>query len=82
MIPGCSTNDKVIVITGGNRGIGWEAVKSMLPLGYHIIVGEIDVVSILGFGTHTHTHSSRVGLFFIISDGLKSDIPTEDGSRL
>ena len=31
---------KNIVMTGGNRGIGWEALKVMLPLGYHVILGE------------------------------------------
>lgn len=30
---------KVFVITGGNRGIGWEAVKKLLPLGAHVILG-------------------------------------------
>lgn len=30
---------KTIVITGGNRGIGWEAVKTFLQLGYHVIIG-------------------------------------------
>ena len=30
---------KNIVMTGGNRGIGWEALKVMLPLGYHVILG-------------------------------------------
>ena len=34
---GCGKN---IVMTGGNRGIGWEALKVMLPLGYHVILGE------------------------------------------
>ena len=31
---------KTLVMTGGNRGIGWEALKVMLPLGYHVILGE------------------------------------------
>ncbi len=31
---------KTIVLTGGNRGIGWEAAKVILPLGYRIIFGE------------------------------------------
>ena len=31
---------KTVVMTGGNRGIGWEAMKTMLPLGYHFILGE------------------------------------------
>ena len=31
---------KTVVMTGGNRGIGWEALKTMLPLGYHFILGE------------------------------------------
>ena len=30
---------KTIVITGGNRGIGFEAVMKLLPLGCHIIIG-------------------------------------------
>lgn len=30
---------KTLVMTGGNRGIGWEALKVMLPLGYHVILG-------------------------------------------
>ena len=34
------SQSEVIVITGGNRGIGWEAVKTLLPLGYHVIIGE------------------------------------------
>ena len=32
-------NGKTIVITGGNRGIGFEAVKRLLPYGCHIIIG-------------------------------------------
>lgn len=30
---------QTVVITGGNRGIGWEAVKTLLKLGYHVIIG-------------------------------------------
>ena len=30
---------KTVVITGGNRGIGLEAVKKILPQGYHVIIG-------------------------------------------
>ncbi len=30
---------KIIVITGGNRGIGFEAVKVFLKLGYRVIIG-------------------------------------------
>ena len=29
-----------MVITGGNKGIGYEAIKTLLPLGYHIIIGK------------------------------------------
>ena len=29
-----------MVITGGNRGIGYEAVKKLLGLGFHIILGK------------------------------------------
>ena len=29
-----------IVITGGNRGIGFEALKVFIDLGYQVIVGE------------------------------------------
>jgi NAD(P)-dependent dehydrogenase (short-subunit alcohol dehydrogenase family) len=29
-----------IVITGGNRGIGFEAVKKFLDAGAHVIVGK------------------------------------------
>ena len=32
---------KNIVMTGGNRGIGWEALKVLLPVGYHVILGEM-----------------------------------------
>ena len=31
---------KTVVITGGNRGIGLEAVKKILPQGYHVIIGK------------------------------------------
>ena len=30
---------KTLVITGGNRGIGFEALKIFLSLGYHVILG-------------------------------------------
>jgi len=30
-----------IIITGGNRGIGLEAVKKLLAAGAHVIVGKL-----------------------------------------
>ena len=39
MIDLVAGNGKVIVITGGNRGIGFEAVKKLLSLRYKIIIG-------------------------------------------
>ena len=39
---------KNIVMTGGNRGIGWEALKMMLPLGYHVILGEFSKNRVTG----------------------------------
>jgi NAD(P)-dependent dehydrogenase (short-subunit alcohol dehydrogenase family) len=32
-------NGRNIVITGGNRGIGYEAVKKFLAAGAHVIIG-------------------------------------------
>ena len=37
LLPGES---RTVVITGGNRGIGFEAVKQFLDLGYKVIIGE------------------------------------------
>ena len=34
-----SQEGKTLVITGGNRGIGYEAVKILLSYGFHIILG-------------------------------------------
>ena len=34
-----SQDGKTLVITGGNRGIGYEAVKVLLSLGFHVILG-------------------------------------------
>ena len=29
-----------MIITGGNRGLGYEAVKKLLKAGYHVILGK------------------------------------------
>jgi len=34
-----SGEGRTVVITGGNRGIGFEAVKKLLPLGYKVLIG-------------------------------------------
>ena len=31
---------QTLVISGGGRGIGYEAVKKFLGLGYHVILGK------------------------------------------
>ena len=31
---------QTLVITGGGRGIGYEAVKKFLSMGYHVILGK------------------------------------------
>ena len=32
-------NGQTLVITGGGRGIGYEAVQKLLNLGYYVILG-------------------------------------------
>ena len=34
-----NVRNKTLVITGGNRGIGFEAVKMLIPYGCHVIIG-------------------------------------------
>lgn len=40
-----ATNDRVVLITGANRGIGFETAKQLAGRGFHIIVGARDETS-------------------------------------
>jgi len=65
---------KTVVMTGGNRGIGWEAMKTMLPLGYHFILGcrdpealdrdlkKLKEKNLLGEGTYEVFHLNLMSL--------------------
>jgi NAD(P)-dependent dehydrogenase (short-subunit alcohol dehydrogenase family) len=37
------TGQKVALVTGGNRGIGWETALQLGRLGVHVIVGVRDL---------------------------------------
>ena len=49
---------KTVVITGGNRGIGFEAVRKLLALEYHIIIGCRRPSEALDLIQHSVTKSS------------------------
>lgn len=61
---------KVVIVTGGSRGIGYEVVRHMVALGAHVIIGTFKVL-----------HQDRracadwiINIIMLIADSDKYDV--------
>ena len=67
-----STSEPIIVVTGGNRGIGRELCRQLADEGYSVVLGSRD----LRRGEQTATELGRPGVH-----AVQLDVTDEDSVR-